>query len=217
MVMAHGLAREGTRLRGLFLKHGRGRNRHELVASKHLAEMLQLPIDVMDLDGARAIHGAFRPGQPVPEGAGPLTQVVDADETPREERLMRKGLSPFSVMITIALYYTHVVDGEALSIGLIKDQSGAGPRLEEYLSGLADLDHLFNPRLPRVDIRAPQIHMTKADVLSRGLELGTPLERSWSCLFGGQVHCGRCSHCVARKAGYREIGHPDPTRYERTD
>ncbi len=47
-------------------------------------------------------------------------------------------------------------------------------------------------------ITTPYLHSTKADIAYRALELGVPLNETWSCYKGGQFHCGKCGTCVER-------------------
>jgi len=65
-------------------------------------------------------------------------------------------------------------------------------------------EHLINPpgeeeSTPAyTPIYAPFLHKTKADIAYRALELGVPIQHTWSCYKGGENHCGRCGTCVER-------------------
>jgi 7-cyano-7-deazaguanine synthase len=65
-------------------------------------------------------------------------------------------------------------------------------------------------------VLTPFIHMTKSDIALKALELGVPLEETWSCYKGGDVHCGRCGTCVERLEAIAEgqqmfaVKHPVP-------
>lgn len=65
----------------------------------------------------------------------------------------------------------------------------------------------------RVRLSAPLIEMSKTEVVAKGLQLNAPLEMSWSCYFGGDVHCGECPTCRARKEAFQEADGFDPTVY----
>jgi 7-cyano-7-deazaguanine synthase len=39
-------------------------------------------------------------------------------------------------------------------------------------------------------------------ILSRAHRLGAPIRDTWSCLVGGQKHCGTCRGCKARRAAF---------------
>jgi 7-cyano-7-deazaguanine synthase len=75
-------------------------------------------------------------------------------------------------------------------------------------------------------IQTPYIESTKADIAERALGLGVPLNETWSCYKGGDIHCGRCGTCVerleaideaiARFANVEDFEGYDPTEYEDT-
>jgi 7-cyano-7-deazaguanine synthase len=56
----------------------------------------------------------------------------------------------------------------------------------------------------------------KLDVLRRGT--GLPLEHTFSCIRPADgKHCGRCNKCAERKAGFRDAGMSDPTKYRKDE
>lgn len=66
-----------------------------------------------------------------------------------------------------------------------------------------------------IDLIAPIIHMSKAQIAQHGLNLKAPLHLTWSCYNpqsanGGYVPCGKCDSCLLRAKGFAEIGQPDP-------
>jgi 7-cyano-7-deazaguanine synthase len=64
-------------------------------------------------------------------------------------------------------------------------------------------------------IHAPLVHLTKAQIIRRGVDLGVDYGQTHSCYDPdpkGRA-CGRCDSCVLRKKGFAEAGVPDPTRY----
>ena len=67
----------------------------------------------------------------------------------------------------------------------------------------------------RFTVHAPLIHLTKAQIIRRGTELGVDYGMTHSCYDPdpqGRA-CGRCDSCLLRKRGFAEAGVPDPTRY----
>lgn len=59
-------------------------------------------------------------------------------------------------------------------------------------------------------LEAPFVTWSKADIVSRGLELGVPYELTWSCYEGGVIPCGRCATCLDRAAAFaaNHVGDP---------
>ena len=61
-----------------------------------------------------------------------------------------------------------------------------------------------------VDIRTPLIALTKSEIVLMGLELGAPLDLTWSCYHGGDAPCGVCDACRLRAQGFAQAGVDDP-------
>ena len=59
-------------------------------------------------------------------------------------------------------------------------------------------------------IETPLIDKTKADIVRLAMDVGAPLEHTWSCYEGGQRPCGRCDSCLLRAKGFAEAGLADP-------
>ncbi|HOK66299.1 MAG TPA: 7-cyano-7-deazaguanine synthase QueC [Anaerohalosphaeraceae bacterium] len=64
-------------------------------------------------------------------------------------------------------------------------------------------------------IHTPIIHMTKAEIIKTGLQLGVDYSLTHSCYDPTPqgLACGLCDSCRLRKKGFREAGVPDPTKY----
>lgn len=65
-----------------------------------------------------------------------------------------------------------------------------------------------------IQIAAPFLSLSKADVVRLGIDLGVPLAATLSCMSPvDDRHCGRCSKCRERHDSFREAGVIDPTDY----
>ena len=65
-----------------------------------------------------------------------------------------------------------------------------------------------------VDLYAPFVNISKADIAKIGYDLGVKFENTWSCYKGGKIHCGRCGTCVERQEAMHLAGIKDKTEYE---
>ena len=65
-----------------------------------------------------------------------------------------------------------------------------------------------------VDLHAPYIQQSKADIVGRGIALGAPMAATWSCYKGGLLHCGKCGTCVERREAFALAEVKDETIYE---
>lgn len=61
-----------------------------------------------------------------------------------------------------------------------------------------------------IRIVAPLLRLSKAEIVSLGVQLGVPFEATWSCYEGGEFPCGECDSCLLRAKGFREAGMGDP-------
>lgn len=62
----------------------------------------------------------------------------------------------------------------------------------------------------KVNLRAPLVNLSKAEVVREGLELGTPYELTWSCYEGGDTPCGACATCIDRAIAFKLNDISDP-------
>lgn len=65
-----------------------------------------------------------------------------------------------------------------------------------------------------IELRAPLLRMTKAEIIRLGLKLNVPFHLTHSCYDPvGSVACGQCDSCLVRKRGFAEAGVVDPIQY----
>lgn len=65
-------------------------------------------------------------------------------------------------------------------------------------------------------VHAPLIHLSKADIIRRGLSLGVPYELTHSCYDPDAqgTPCGHCDSCLLRQQGFIDAGTVDPVKYQ---
>lgn len=62
----------------------------------------------------------------------------------------------------------------------------------------------------QLEIEAPFVGMTKADVVKMGIELDVPYELTWSCYEGAEKPCGKCGTCIDRAKAFELNNIIDP-------
>jgi len=117
-------------------------------------------------------------------------------------------------LLAIATSWAEVLGARAIYIGAVAEDSSGYPdcRPEFYAAFQRAIDNGTRPET-RVEIKTPVIHLRKTEIIRRGLELGAPLELTWSCYQAEERACGRCDSCALRLRAFREAGAVDPIAY----
>ncbi len=84
------------------------------------------------------------------------------------------------------------------------------PEFIESFRGTAALALRVGVEGAAVGITTPLLDLSKADIVRRGVDLGAPLELTWSCYRGDATPCGDCDSCVLRAKGFAEADVADP-------
>src|SRR5262249_38702536 len=61
----------------------------------------------------------------------------------------------------------------------------------------------------KIEIVTPVINLSKSEIVRTGLELGAPLNLSYSCYVDEEMACGRCDSCFLRRRAFLQAGMPD--------
>ena len=117
-------------------------------------------------------------------------------------------------MLSIAVSWAEVISASAIYIGAVAEDSSGYPdcRPEFYNAFQKTIDAGTKPDT-HIQIRTPIIHLSKADIVKKGIELKAPLHLSWSCYRSETRACGTCDSCALRLRGFERAGVPDPIDY----
>ncbi len=131
-----------------------------------------------------------------------------------EEQTMKQTVVPFrnGIMLAIAGGFAESAKAEAVVIAAHAGDHAIYPDCREGFMGAMG-DALRVGTYAGIELLRPFIHLTKAQIVTRGHELGVDFSQTWSCYKGGQVHCGACGTCVERREAFILAGLPDPTVY----
>jgi 7-cyano-7-deazaguanine synthase len=116
-----------------------------------------------------------------------------------------------TVFIAIALSLAEARGAQAIYLGInAVDYSGYPDCRPEYLSAyqqLANLSSKVGIEGKAPQLIAPLIQDSKVEIVRRALNLGVPIEKTWSCYQGGEKPCGLCDSCRLRDRALREVGY----------
>jgi 7-cyano-7-deazaguanine synthase len=121
---------------------------------------------------------------------------------------------PNRTMIMLASAAAHALLGEAAALigGWSAADAPSCPDCREpFLAAAEQTLRLATGREFR--ILRPLIDDGKPAVVRRALELGAPVELTWTCELGERTACGACGACRLRVAAFRQIGVIDPVPY----
>lgn len=197
---------EGFEVHALSVRYGQ-RHSAELDAARRVAEGLGAASHcIVDVD-LRMIGGSA------------LTADIAVPEAPTDGIPVTYVPARNTIMLALALAHAEVRRASAIHIGVnAVDYSGypdCRPAFVEAFERLANCATKAAVEGAPMRIHAPLIHLTKADIVRRGMALGVDFSATVSCYQADAAGraCGRCDACRLRAAGFAAAGVVDPTRY----
>lgn len=121
-----------------------------------------------------------------------------------------------SNLLAAAVAWAEVLKAEAVFIGAnVLDSPGYPDCRPEYFEAFERLIELGTRPETHIRIHTPLIDLDKAGIVRLGLDLGAPLDLTWSCYQDDVRACGQCSSCRLRLKGFAAAGVPDPILYRK--
>ena len=240
--LVYKLLNQGRTPHLLSFNYGQRHNK-ELVYAGYTAEALGLKHDIVDLTGIThlisnsALTAGTFPTKKCDGNCGDdsphdshLTTTFDVPEGHYAEDNMKLTVVPNRNMIMLSIAagvavtnsYKFIATGvhagdhfiypdcrprfiRLVNLTIVKGNEGFGPIQEqqEYVE-------------TQEFVEAPFLYKSKADIVYEALQLGVPLENTWSCYKGGDKHCGKCGTCVERLEAIHEAHKRWAGEYEDT-
>lgn len=202
------IAAADHRLAFLHANYGQRTEAKELECFHRLAEHFHAERTlVVDFSHLRAIGGSS------------LTDpTIAVREGPPAGGTIPSSYVPFrnAHLLSAAASWGEVLGARSLFVGAVwEDSSGYPDCRPEFYRAFEDA--IRKGTRPDTDLRivTPVISMTKAEIVRRGLALGVPFEKTWSCYQAEDEACGACESCVLRLKGFAEAGAADPVPYRK--
>lgn len=124
-----------------------------------------------------------------------------------------------TIFLSIALGLAEVIGAYDIFIGVNAiDYSGYPDCRPEFIKAfetMANLATKAGVEGNSVRIQTPLLHLSKAEIIQRGVELGVDYSMTVSCyqLTDQGIACGHCDSCVLRQQGFTQAQVVDPTQY----
>jgi 7-cyano-7-deazaguanine synthase len=172
---------------------------------------------------ARSLGAATHRVVRIDPGVVAGSALTGGGPVPRDRPLDEVAIPSTYVPARNTLFLAHALaEAERLHAGRLfigansVDYSGYPDCRPEYLEAFERMANLatreaVEGRL-RLRVEAPLLHLTKADIVRRGLQLGVDFGLTTSCYDPSAVgaSCGRCDACRLRAKGFAEAGAVDP-------
>ena len=202
---------DGHRIHCVTVSYGQ-RHRVEIERAQAVAKALGAAGHVVVTVDLRAIGGSA------------LTADVEVPKDRAQEE--RAGKIPITyvparntIFLSLALAYAETLNAQAIYFGAnVLDYSGypdCRPDFIRAFETVARLGTKMGVEGRTVEIRAPLLMLSKAEIIRRGQDLRVPFQLTHSCYDPGLegVACGRCDSCLIRREGFRQAGVVDPVPY----
>ena len=199
------LKAQGFDLFALSVRYGQ-RHVRELEAARRVAAALgvrhhlELSVDLAAVGGSALTGGDAVPKDRAIDDSIPVTYVPARN----------------TVFLSLALAWAESLDAFDIGIGAnALDYSGYPDCRPEYLEAFARVANLATRAGVEggtFRVHAPLLHLSKAAIIARGLELGLDYGLTHSCYDPAPdgAACGRCDSCALRAKGFAEAGADDP-------
>jgi 7-cyano-7-deazaguanine synthase len=158
-------------------------------------------------------------------GGSSLTDDIDVPKERDEQAMTREIPVTYvparnTIFLSFALAWAEVLESSDIFIGVnAVDYSGYPDCRPEYVDAFERMANLATKAgvegITKIRIRTPLIHLTKAQIIQKGMELGVDYALTHSCYDPSPqgLACGECDSCFLRKKGFKEADVKDPTKY----
>ena len=196
---------EGYELIALHFNYGQRTEKRELKSFRKIVKKLnclesyEIDLDFFKQIGASALTDSSLevPIDGVEDGV-PITYVP-----------FRNG-----IFLSIATAIAEKHGAEALFIGVVEEDSSGYPDCRDsYIKSMEESINLGTKDETKLEIKMPLVHLKKSEIVKKSIELGVPLEDTWSCYQNEDKACGVCDSCRLRLNGFEKAGVDDPIQY----
>ncbi|SRR5579883_2056529 len=181
----------------------------ELTIAKKIAELFNIPHQIIELPTCQFEASSLTNTHLTVPDFDPSSQSIPSTYVPARN----------TVFLAHALGWAEMVGAKDIFIGVSSiDYSGYPDCRPEYIAAfekVANLATKVGVEEGNIKIHAPLIHLSKAETIKLGLELGVNYALTVSCYRANKKGhaCGKCDSCSYRKKGFLELGVNDPTPY----
>jgi 7-cyano-7-deazaguanine synthase len=180
------------------------KHKKEIVAASQVAATRRAPNIMVDASGLQEVlKGSALTGK------GKVPHGHYAEDTMKETVVPNRNM----ILLSIATARAVQTKAHAVVYGPHAGDHAIYPDCrKQFVDAMAESLALcdYEP----IGLLTPFLDMTKADIVTLGVELGVPFDITWTCYEGGRIHCGKCGTCVERREAFETAGVPDPVEFQ---
>lgn len=142
---------------------------------------------------------------------------IEVSKADLESKNIPTSYVPFrnANILSACVSWAEVLNAKAIFIGAVfEDSSGYPDCRPEFFSAFEKMIDLGTKPETKIKIETPVIHLSKSEIIKKGIELNAPLHLTWSCYQNEDEACGICDSCALRLRGFQKAGIEDPISYE---
>ncbi|MDD3602412.1 MAG: 7-cyano-7-deazaguanine synthase QueC [Sulfurovum sp.] len=198
--------KEGYEIIALHFNYGQRTQSKELACFRHIAKNVEAICSYeIDLDFFKQIGASALTDKNIDVPTGGLEAGVPVTYVP-----FRNG-----IFLSIAAAVAEKHGACALFIGVVEEDSSGYPDCTQaYIEQMQKAINLGTKKETNLQIQTPLIELSKAQIVQKALELGVPLEHTWSCYQSEEKACGVCDSCRLRLRGFKKAKAKDPISYQ---
>ena len=196
---------EGYEIIALHFNYGQRTQNKELECFRKITKALEVAASYeIDLPFFEQIGASALTDKDIEVPTGGLEEGVPVTYVP-----FRNG-----IFLSIAAAVAEKHGAQALFIGVVEEDSSGYPDCREsYITKMQEAINLGTKDETNIEIKMPLVSLKKSQIVQKSLELGVPLEDTWSCYQAEEKACGLCDSCRLRLRGFEQAGMKDPIRY----
>lgn len=198
-------------IHAITFNYGQKAFEQELKASKAICKKMGFEHTVIDLPWlAQISNSTLNTDEDIPE-----VSEDDLDDIKKSSQTASSVWVPARNMVftSIATSLAESIGARMIIVGWDVEEAATFPdNSKEFLNAFNELIKIGSPG--NIRIEAPAIDLNKEEIVKLGLEVGAPIELSYSCYVGRDKHCGVCESCMRRKRAFKKLKIEDVTEYE---
>ena len=205
--------KDGYELHSLSFRYGQ-RHEFEIGAAKKIAKSMEVKNHIVMNINLREFGGSA------------LTDKIEVPKNRNESDISSEIPVTYvparnTIFLSFALAFAETIESNNIFIGVnALDYSGYPDCRPEYIEAFQNMATLATKRSVEsgdsINIHTPLIHLTKAEIIKKGMGLGVDYSNTHSCYdpFESGDPCGECDACKLRLKGFQDNGLIDPLNYK---